>query len=77
MSEPETRIVNCPTCDKKVAWSKENEYRPFCSKRCKLIDFGDWANEKHSIAGEPVLLDEEGLGELGGEKGAYGGDPDQ
>ncbi|MDP2286545.1 MAG: DNA gyrase inhibitor YacG, partial [Pseudohongiella sp.] len=26
----------------------------FCSERCKLIDFGEWANERHSIPGEPV-----------------------
>lgn len=71
MNESETRVVDCPTCDKKVAWSEENEHRPFCSKRCKLIDFGDWANEKHSIAGDPVLLDEEGS------EGPYGGDIDQ
>lgn len=32
--------------------------RPFCSKRCKLIDFGEWATESHRIPGEE-LLDEE------------------
>ena len=33
--------------------------RPFCSKRCKLIDLGEWASEGHKIAGEPVM--DEGL----------------
>ncbi len=46
------KVVNCPTCEKLVAWHDENEYRPFCSRRCKLIDFGDWATEKHSIPNE-------------------------
>ncbi len=23
--------------------------RPFCSVRCKSIDFGEWANESYSI----------------------------
>lgn len=49
----EQPIVNCPTCDKEVVFSKENEYRPFCSKRCKLIDLGEWANEEKRIAGKP------------------------
>ena len=52
MSEMKKKVVNCPTCEKLVAWHDENEYRPFCSRRCKLIDFGDWATEKHSIPNE-------------------------
>ena len=48
----EPRIVNCPTCNKSVAWVEENSYRPFCSKKCQLIDFGDWASERHSIPAE-------------------------
>lgn len=51
MSKPIT--VNCPTCSKQVEWKPENRFRPFCSARCKLIDLGDWAEEKHRIAGEP------------------------
>lgn len=47
------RIVPCPTCRKPVKWSSENRHRPFCSERCRLIDFGDWANERHRIPGEP------------------------
>ena len=44
-------IVNCPTCEKKVIWSAQSPYRPFCSKRCQLIDLGEWADEKKIIAG--------------------------
>ncbi|MGX2950124.1 DNA gyrase inhibitor YacG [Ursidibacter sp. B-7004-1] len=44
-------IVNCPTCEKEVIWSAESPYRPFCSKRCQLIDLGEWADEKKVIAG--------------------------
>ena len=57
MSQP--RIVNCPTCDKEVVWIEESEFRPFSSKRCSLIDFGDWANEKNTIAGDPVYINED------------------
>ncbi len=46
--------VNCPTCKEIVLWNEQSPYRPFCSERCKLIDFGDWASERHAIAGEPA-----------------------
>jgi endogenous inhibitor of DNA gyrase (YacG/DUF329 family) len=48
------KAVSCPTCLKTVAWTKDNQYRPFCSERCKLIDLGDWATGRHAIAGEPL-----------------------
>ncbi|MDT8397188.1 MAG: DNA gyrase inhibitor YacG [Pseudomonadales bacterium] len=44
--------VNCPTCQKIVPWNDGSLYRPFCSKKCQLLDFGDWANEKNTIAVE-------------------------
>ncbi|WP_075879244.1 DNA gyrase inhibitor YacG [Vreelandella massiliensis] len=47
--------VACPQCGQKVPWSSENTYRPFCSKRCQLIDFGAWADESHRIAGESAM----------------------
>ncbi|WP_410483315.1 DNA gyrase inhibitor YacG [Teredinibacter sp. KSP-S5-2] len=31
--------------------TKEFPHRPFCSDRCKNIDFGDWALENHKIEG--------------------------
>jgi len=55
MTDNIPRKVNCPTCETPVVWSIENKFRPFCSERCKLIDFGGWATEKHTIAGEPVF----------------------
>jgi endogenous inhibitor of DNA gyrase (YacG/DUF329 family) len=55
MPENTPRTVMCPTCEKPVAWIEDNKFRPFCCERCKLIDFGGWATEKHTIAGEPVF----------------------
>ncbi|MFC3092711.1 DNA gyrase inhibitor YacG [Alteromonas sediminis] len=46
--------VNCPTCQTGVEWQETSTYRPFCSKRCQMIDLGEWAEENHSIAGEPA-----------------------
>lgn len=42
-------IVNCPTCKRPIEYSPDNKWRPFCSERCKLIDLGEWAAEKHAI----------------------------
>jgi endogenous inhibitor of DNA gyrase (YacG/DUF329 family) len=41
--------VNCPSCAKQVEWSPTSIHRPFCSKRCQLIDLGQWAEEEHKI----------------------------
>ncbi|MEA3640128.1 MAG: DNA gyrase inhibitor YacG [Lamprobacter sp.] len=42
--------VACPTCGKQVIWEPDSRWRPFCSKRCKLIDLGDWLDETHRIS---------------------------
>ncbi|WP_163648969.1 DNA gyrase inhibitor YacG [Modicisalibacter sp. 'Wilcox'] len=47
--------VACPQCRTRVVWSTDNPYRPFCSKRCRLLDLGAWADESHRIAGEPAM----------------------
>ncbi len=50
MSEtPSVRTVACPTCRRPVAWTAESRYRPFCSERCRLIDLGAWADERHVV----------------------------
>jgi endogenous inhibitor of DNA gyrase (YacG/DUF329 family) len=46
------KLVSCPTCGAKSVWDAQNKYRPFCSERCKLIDLGQWANERYRVAGE-------------------------
>ena len=54
-----TALINaCPTCQTTIEWSTKNQYRPFCSERCKLIDLGDWANETRTIPSEsPIDMD--------------------
>ncbi len=46
------RTVSCPRCGKLVVWDGANRYRPFCSERCKLIDLGQWAEERYRIPDE-------------------------
>ncbi|MDR0379150.1 MAG: DNA gyrase inhibitor YacG [Candidatus Accumulibacter sp.] len=41
--------VRCPQCGNEVLWSPENEYRPFCSERCKLVDLGAWSSEAYRV----------------------------
>jgi len=45
------RQVKCPTCRTETVWD-HNPHRPFCSKRCYLIDLGAWIDEKYRIPGE-------------------------
>jgi endogenous inhibitor of DNA gyrase (YacG/DUF329 family) len=52
-------IIPCPTCKKSQRWADCTEHKPFCSKRCQLIDLGEWVNESHTIAGESVILPED------------------
>ena len=46
--------IACPTCGKKGTYTPDNPSRPFCSERCKLIDLGEWADEKRRVPGEPA-----------------------
>jgi endogenous inhibitor of DNA gyrase (YacG/DUF329 family) len=50
-----SRLVNCPVCGKPAPFDASNPYRPFCTKRCKLIDLGQWANESYRV---PVNTEE-------------------
>jgi endogenous inhibitor of DNA gyrase (YacG/DUF329 family) len=44
------RKITCPHCGAATVWHESNPFRPFCSERCKLIDFGQWATEGYRIA---------------------------
>ena len=48
-----TFTVECPTCSKAIVWCEAEEFRPFCSERCRLIDLGEWATGSYSIPGPP------------------------
>ena len=51
-------LVKCPRCGKEVEY-EDNEFRPFCSQRCKLIDFGAWADEEYALPAENNEITEE------------------
>ncbi len=48
--DQENRIFKCPKCGREVEIS--SPYLPFCSERCKMIDFGKWLEEGFRINGE-------------------------
>ncbi|WP_413735232.1 DNA gyrase inhibitor YacG [Sodalis sp. RH21] len=50
-------VVNCPTCGTDVEWGPQSQFRPFCSKRCQLIDLGEWADEKKAIPSDRQITD--------------------
>lgn len=49
--------VNCPNCKTPLEWSSASPFRPFCSKKCQLIDLGEWANEENRIAEKSAKAD--------------------
>ena len=46
----EDMIVPCPTCGGDSIYGPANSARPFCSERCKNMDFGAWASENFRVA---------------------------
>lgn len=71
MNEPKQTptTVPCPTCGKPVPWTPASRWRPFCSERCRLIDLGDWLDEKHRISDE-----QEGYSDPGRADGGFSDD---
>ena len=55
-------MKRCPNCNKPVAWP-DNPHRPFCSERCKLIDFGHWADEDYRMPAQEERPSAEEVGQ--------------
>jgi endogenous inhibitor of DNA gyrase (YacG/DUF329 family) len=57
--------MKCPICHRPTPYRTDNPFRPFCSERCKLIDFGAWADGEYSVPSEesPRLPDETDRGQ--------------
>jgi endogenous inhibitor of DNA gyrase (YacG/DUF329 family) len=51
----QTARFKCPTCQRAISWDDAFPFRPFCSERCKMVDFGAWVSGTHAIPGEPAL----------------------
>jgi uncharacterized protein len=46
--------LECPICRRQVVYKDPSEvpFRPFCSRRCKLVDLGRWLNEEYRVCEE-------------------------
>ena len=58
-------ISRCPICNKQIPAEqmKENEFFPFCSQRCQLIDLGHWLDGDYVIPDRREKAEEESEGE--------------
>jgi endogenous inhibitor of DNA gyrase (YacG/DUF329 family) len=61
----------CPTCQRPISWDEAFPYRPFCSERCKMVDFGAWVSGTHAIPGEPALPDDGAAPERDPDRGPH------
>ena len=67
---------NCPTCGKSVEY-EENPWRPFCSERCKLIDFDKWTSDEYRVPGISVNVGETEQNGKGSETSVQDDDDDE
>ncbi len=49
--ESEQLTVPCPQCQKLIIL-QQSQHRPFCSKRCQMIDRGAWVSGEYFIVGD-------------------------
>ena len=52
-------LVACPGCQRRIAYSTDNPWRPFCSERCRSADLGAWASERYRVAA-PLVPEDDG-----------------
>ncbi len=50
--------MNCPICKKKAEPMDKNKSYPFCCKRCKQIDLGNWCSDEYKIEDENQSTDD-------------------
>lgn len=56
-------LVKCPNCGK-LSEYESNEFRPFCSERCKLLDLGAWADEEYKLPTDESELTESDIAQI-------------
>ncbi|MSE16563.1 DNA gyrase inhibitor YacG [Pantoea agglomerans] len=61
--QQEVMTVACPQCGKDVIWDELSPWRPFCNKRCQLIDLGEWAAEEKRIPSRDDMNDSDNWSE--------------
>ena len=59
-----SRVVDCPGCGGPSLYRADNPWRPFCSERCRNLDFGAWASESYRVQARPEPDDPDSAVEL-------------
>ncbi|HEY9283997.1 MAG TPA: DNA gyrase inhibitor YacG [Pyrinomonadaceae bacterium] len=55
-------MKRCPICGK-PAGQQGDEFRPFCSDRCKLLDLGNWVDGNYRVPAHGEQPSPEDLGQ--------------
>lgn len=55
--------IRCPNCGRETEYHG-NDFRPFCSERCKLLDLGAWADGEYALPAESSEMTEEELQQI-------------
>ena len=56
-------LVKCPNCGRETEY-KGNEFRPFCSERCKMLDLGAWIDGEYTLPVEGTEVTEEDIEQI-------------
>ncbi len=40
----------CPGCGEPAELAASNAFRPFCCERCRLLDLGNWLDERYKFS---------------------------
>ena len=48
-------LHRCPICGKPA----QDDFKPFCSRRCADVDLGRWLNERYVVPGEEPSEEEQ------------------
>lgn len=49
--------IRCPSCGRTEEVEDGFRWRPFCSRRCKMIDLGNWLDEVYRFS-RPIRADD-------------------
>ena len=52
-------MIRCPHCGAMHLYRTEDNFRPFCSERCKLLDLGQWASDEMKFEGPSLFEDDD------------------
>lgn len=56
-------LVKCPNCGRETEYLG-NEFRPFCSERCKMLDLGAWIDGEYTLPVEGTEMTDEDIEQI-------------